>query len=130
MGLTALGTWDLALAASLSALNALLSLGLRLRLETSLLVASARMTGQLLAVGYLLRFVFARGSAALTASVVVAMACSATSSGSSMASVRASSARAVTARAPCPGAGGIASASTMPAAWLSRPSRFRPASAR
>ena len=63
-------------------------------------------------------------------SAVVVMACSAMFSGLSKAKVFSSPARAVIASAPCPGAGGMASLSTMEAACVSSPSRFNPASAR
>ena len=61
---------------------------------------------------------------------VVVMACSAISSGRSKANVFSSPARAVIASAPCPGAGGITSASTTLAMCFSSPRRLRPASAR
>jgi putative ABC transport system permease protein len=54
-----LGPWQLFLAACLVAINLLLSLGLRLRLERQLLIASCRMVAQLLFVGWILRWVFA-----------------------------------------------------------------------
>ena len=54
-----IGPWHLALAALLIVVNVALSLGLRLGLERSLLVASVRMTVQLLLIGLVLEWVFA-----------------------------------------------------------------------
>lgn len=54
-----IGPWQLALAALLIVVNVALSLGLRLGLERSLLVASVRMTVQLLLIGLVLEWVFA-----------------------------------------------------------------------
>jgi putative ABC transport system permease protein len=51
--------WQLALAAALIVVNIALSVALRLRLARSLLVASARMTVQLLLIGLVLEWVFA-----------------------------------------------------------------------
>ena len=51
--------WQLALAAALIAVNIALSVALRLGLARSLLVASARMTVQLLLIGLVLEWVFA-----------------------------------------------------------------------
>jgi putative ABC transport system permease protein len=56
-----LSYWQVAIAASLIALNGALSLWLRLGLERSLLVAAVRMSFQLLLVGFVLHWVFAVG---------------------------------------------------------------------
>jgi putative ABC transport system permease protein len=68
-----LGLVDLALAALLLGLNALLSWGFRLGLERPLAIAAVRMIVQLAAVGFILKFVFTQGSAALTAGLATAM---------------------------------------------------------
>ena len=65
---------DLAVAASLIGLDAVLSVALRLNLHRQLLWASVRMVVQLVAVGYLLRLVFALHNPAATVVLVVAMA--------------------------------------------------------
>jgi putative ABC transport system permease protein len=65
---------DLALAASLVLFDALLSVLLRLRLHRQVLWAAARMVVQLIAVGYLLRLVFALHDPAATLAMVAAMA--------------------------------------------------------
>lgn len=73
MSVIALHPYDLAMASTLILLDALLSLVLGLRLHRGLLVAAARMVVQLVAVGFVLRFVFAAGQAWLTSLVIVAM---------------------------------------------------------
>jgi putative ABC transport system permease protein len=65
---------DLAMAASLVAFDAVLSLVLRLRLHRQILVAAARMVVQLIAVGYLLRLIFALKNPLATLVVVLVMA--------------------------------------------------------
>jgi len=65
---------DLAIAALLVAFDAALSVALRLRLHRQLLIASARMVVQLVAVGYLLRLVFGLKHPAATLAMVTVMA--------------------------------------------------------
>lgn len=67
------GYWDLAAAAVLVLLNAILSLLLDLRLARTLLVAGVRVVIQLLLVGLVLKAVFALSSPLLIATVVLAM---------------------------------------------------------
>ena len=69
----ALTPGDLLIAASLVVFDALLSLVLRLGLHRALAVASARMVVQLIAVGFILRFVFAAKSPWLTLAIVLVM---------------------------------------------------------
>ncbi|SKB96036.1 iron export ABC transporter permease subunit FetB [Luteibacter sp. 22Crub2.1] len=64
---------DIALASLLLVVDAALSIALRLRFHRALIVASVRMVVQLVAVGYLLRYVFAEHSPWLTAVLVLAM---------------------------------------------------------
>lgn len=64
---------DIALASILLVVDAALSIALRLRFHRALIVASVRMVVQLVAVGYLLRYVFAGHSPWLTAVLVLAM---------------------------------------------------------
>jgi putative ABC transport system permease protein len=64
---------DIALASILLVIDAALSIGLRLRFHRALIIASVRMVVQLVAVGYLLRYVFAGNSPWLTAVLVLAM---------------------------------------------------------
>lgn len=64
---------DLAVAASLILLDAALSVLLRLQLHWQLLWATARMTVQLVAVGFILRFVFSIHHPAATLTVVLIM---------------------------------------------------------
>ena len=54
-----LSYFDVALAAALILINAIVSIALRLRMERSLLLASVRTTVQLLLVGFVLQWVFA-----------------------------------------------------------------------
>jgi putative ABC transport system permease protein len=68
-----LGIEDLAIAASLVLLDAVLSIVLGLGLHRRLAWASLRLVVQLLAVGFVLRFLFAAPSPALTFIVVLAM---------------------------------------------------------
>ncbi len=65
---------DLAIAASLVAFDALLSVLLRLRLHRQILLAAGRMVVQLVAVGYLLRLIFALRHPAATLAVILLMA--------------------------------------------------------
>jgi putative ABC transport system permease protein len=69
---------DLAMAGALVAFDALLSLVLRLRLHRQVLIAAARMVVQLVAVGYLLRLIFALQNPAATLAIVLLMAAVAT----------------------------------------------------
>jgi putative ABC transport system permease protein len=68
-----LSTWDLAIAASLVAVSALISLALRLRMQGQIVWAAVRTVVQLLLVGHVLRLVFAHGSPWATAVVVLVM---------------------------------------------------------
>lgn len=72
-GVLTLQASDLVIAASLVALSALISLGLRLRMERSILWAAARTVVQLLLVGHILRVVFANAAPWLTTIVVLIM---------------------------------------------------------
>lgn len=74
MNAITLSPQDLAMAASLVAFDAALSLALRLRLHRQVLVAAARMVVQLIAVGYLLRLIFALKNPLATLVVVLVMA--------------------------------------------------------
>ena len=58
----ALTYWDMAMAASLILINGLLSVAFRLGLERTLLVAALRMTVQLMAIGFVLKFIFTQTS--------------------------------------------------------------------
>jgi putative ABC transport system permease protein len=73
MNAISLTPMDLAVAASLLLFDAVLSVVLRLNLHRQLLWAGLRMVVQLVAVGYLLRWVFAAHHPLLTVVVVVAM---------------------------------------------------------
>lgn len=68
-----LSAMDLAIAASLVVLDAAISLACGLRLHRQLLVAAIRMVVQLLLIGFVLRWLFASGSAAVTLAVIVLM---------------------------------------------------------
>ncbi|GMG82702.1 iron export ABC transporter permease subunit FetB [Paralimibaculum aggregatum] len=72
-GYIELSIWDIVLAALFLALNAVLSITLRLRLERQLLIAALRMIVQLLMIGLVLRAVFAAGSPWLTLALACAM---------------------------------------------------------
>lgn len=65
---------DLALAASLVLIDIILSIALSLGLHRSFAVAAVRMTTQLAAVGFILRFVFRLASPIATLAVVLVMA--------------------------------------------------------
>ncbi|URL59695.1 iron export ABC transporter permease subunit FetB [Luteibacter flocculans] len=73
MGVIALHPSDLAVASLLILGDALISLVFRLRFHRSLIVAAARMVVQLVAIGFVLRFVFAVGQTWLTLTLIVAM---------------------------------------------------------
>lgn len=68
-----LSATDLAIAASLVVLDAAMSLAFGLRLHRQLIVASVRMVVQLLLIGFILRWLFASGSEAVTLAVIVLM---------------------------------------------------------
>jgi putative ABC transport system permease protein len=74
MNAISLSPTDLAIAASLILFDAVLSILLKLNLHRQVLWAAARMVVQLIAVGYLLRLVFALHNPAATVAVVVVMA--------------------------------------------------------
>lgn len=65
-GYIALSYWDMAMAASLILINGALSVAFRLGLERTLFIAAARMTVQLMAVGFVLKFIFSQTSALWT----------------------------------------------------------------
>lgn len=65
---------DLALAASLIAFDAALSMALKLRLHRQVLWSAGRMVVQLIAVGYLLRLIFALRNPMATLAIVLVMA--------------------------------------------------------
>jgi len=65
---------DLAVAASLVAFDAVLSVVLRLQLHRQVLVAAGRMVVQLVAVGFILRLVFAARHPLVTLAIVLIMA--------------------------------------------------------
>lgn len=69
----ALSYLDLAMAAALIAINGLLSLWFRLGLERTLLVAALRMTVQLMAIGFVLKFIFAQTSPLWTLGLALCM---------------------------------------------------------
>ena len=73
MTAVALSPADLALAASLVVLDAALSLALHLDLHRRIALAAGRMVLQLVAVGYVLRFVFALNNPAATLGIVAIM---------------------------------------------------------
>lgn len=68
-----LSATDLAIAASLVLLDAGMSIAFGLRLHRQLLVAALRMVVQLLLVGFILRWLFASGSQAMTLAVLAVM---------------------------------------------------------
>jgi putative ABC transport system permease protein len=73
MGVVQLSLSDLAIAACLVAVSALISLLLRLRLHGQIVWAALRTVVQLLLVGHILRFVFTHSSPWMTAVVVALM---------------------------------------------------------
>jgi putative ABC transport system permease protein len=64
---------DISIAASLIILDAALSIWLRLRLHRQIAIAAARMVVQLVAIGYVLRFIFSLNNPAATLLLVVVM---------------------------------------------------------
>ena len=64
---------DISIAASLIILDAVLSIWLRLRLHRQIAIAAARMVVQLVAIGYVLRFIFALNNPAATLLLVLVM---------------------------------------------------------
>ncbi len=62
----ALTYWDLAMAASLILINGGLSIAFRLGIERTLFIAAVRMAVQLMAVGFVLKFIFTQTSALWT----------------------------------------------------------------
>jgi len=74
MNTISLHAGDLAISASLVAFDAALSVALRLGIHRRILWAALRMVVQLVAVGYLLHYVFAIASPALTLALIVVMA--------------------------------------------------------
>lgn len=64
---------DLAISATLVVLDAALSVGLRLGLHRQIALASVRMVVQLVAIGYVLRFIFALDNPAATLAIVIVM---------------------------------------------------------
>jgi putative ABC transport system permease protein len=64
---------DLSIAASLIVLDALLSIWLRLRLHRQIILAAVRMVVQLVAIGFVLRFIFALNNPAATLALVLVM---------------------------------------------------------
>jgi len=74
MNAISLSPGDLAIAAALVAFDAVLSVLLRLRLHRQVLWAAGRMVVQLVAVGYLLRVIFAIRDPAATLAIIVVMA--------------------------------------------------------
>jgi putative ABC transport system permease protein len=64
---------DITIASSLILLDAVLSLLLRLRLHVQILIAAARMVVQLVAIGYVLRFVFSLDNPVATLALVLVM---------------------------------------------------------
>lgn len=72
-GYIALSYWDLAMAASLIAINGMLSVYFKLGLERTLLIAALRMTVQLMAIGFVLKFIFAQTSPLWTLALALCM---------------------------------------------------------
>lgn len=68
-----LSSEDLAISASLIVLDAAISIALRLGMHRQIAIAAVRMVIQLVAVGYLLRFIFALNNPAATVLIVVVM---------------------------------------------------------
>jgi putative ABC transport system permease protein len=64
---------DLAIASSLIVFDAILSLVFRLRLHRQILVASVRLVVQLVAIGYVLKFIFALNNPAVTLMLITVM---------------------------------------------------------
>lgn len=72
-GYVALSYWDLVLAALLILINGALSLAFRLGIERTLFVAALRMSVQLMAIGFVLKFIFAQTSPLWTALLALVM---------------------------------------------------------
>ncbi len=64
---------DISVAASLIILDAVLSIWLRLRLHRQIAIAAARMVVQLVAIGYVLRFIFSLNNPAATLLLILVM---------------------------------------------------------
>ncbi len=64
---------DISIAASLIILDAALSIWLKLRLHRQIAIAATRMVVQLVAIGYVLRFIFALNNPAATLLLVLVM---------------------------------------------------------
>ena len=64
---------DISVAASLIILDAVLSIWLRLRLHRQIAIAAARMVVQLIAIGYVLRFIFSLNNPAATLLLILVM---------------------------------------------------------
>jgi putative ABC transport system permease protein len=64
---------DISIAASLIILDAALSIWLKLRLHRQIAIAAARMVVQLVAIGYVLRFIFALNNPAITLLLILVM---------------------------------------------------------
>ena len=64
---------DLAISASLIVLDAVISIVLRLQLHRQVAIAGVRMVIQLVAIGYVLRLIFALNNPAATTMIVVVM---------------------------------------------------------
>jgi len=64
---------DISIAASLIILDAVLSIWLRLRLHRQIAIAAARMVVQLVAIGYVLRFIFSLNNPAATLLLILVM---------------------------------------------------------
>ncbi len=64
---------DISIAASLIILDAVLSIWLKLRLHRQIAIAAARMVVQLVAIGYVLRFIFALNNPAVTLLLILVM---------------------------------------------------------
>ena len=64
---------DISIAASLIILDAVLSIWLRLRLHRQIAIAAARMIVQLVAIGYVLRFIFSLNNPAATLLLILIM---------------------------------------------------------
>ncbi len=68
-----LSPFDISIAASLIILDAALSFWLRLRLHRQIAIAAARMVVQLVAIGYVLRFIFTLNNPAATLLLILVM---------------------------------------------------------
>jgi putative ABC transport system permease protein len=68
-----LSPFDISIAASLIILDAALSMLLKLRLHRQIAIAAARMVVQLVAIGYVLRFIFTLNNPAATLLLILVM---------------------------------------------------------